>query len=202
MKGPDAFVAIVHSIGVPAPFFMAWLTILIELFGGLAVLLGAFVVPLSLPMAGVLLVALFTVHLPFGFTSIKLLAITPVRTSVRSTWLRNEPPLPGMLGHAGHGGSGPLAVDNMIAKWLPKIWKRPGGSESAREGEGRPARQMSRQPSLDLNRTSSSARYRACGSLPPTVIRDWAESPKRPRAGCPSESTTNWHAWREIRKRR
>ncbi|HEX3402964.1 MAG TPA: DoxX family protein, partial [Acetobacteraceae bacterium] len=27
MKGPDAFVAIVHAMGVPEPFFMAWLTI-------------------------------------------------------------------------------------------------------------------------------------------------------------------------------
>ena len=34
MKGPDAFVAIVHAMGVPEPFFMAWLTILIELLGG------------------------------------------------------------------------------------------------------------------------------------------------------------------------
>jgi putative oxidoreductase len=64
MKGPDAFVAIVHAMGVPEPFFMAWMTILVELFGGFAVLLGAFVVPLSVPMAAVLLVATFTVHLP------------------------------------------------------------------------------------------------------------------------------------------
>ena len=30
-KGPDAFTAILHAIGVPAPHLMAWLTILIEL---------------------------------------------------------------------------------------------------------------------------------------------------------------------------
>jgi putative oxidoreductase len=63
-KGPDAFVAILHAIGVPAPYLMAWLTIGVELFGGLAVLLGAFVPVVSLPMAAVLLVAIFTVHLP------------------------------------------------------------------------------------------------------------------------------------------
>src|SRR5258708_13718970 len=79
MKGPDAFVAIVHAIGVPAPFFMAWLTILIELFGGLAVLLAAFLVPLSFPIAGVHLVALFTILLPSRFTPINPLAITPSR---------------------------------------------------------------------------------------------------------------------------
>jgi putative oxidoreductase len=37
-KGPEAFAAILHAIGVPAPHLMAWLTILIEFFGGLAVL--------------------------------------------------------------------------------------------------------------------------------------------------------------------
>jgi putative oxidoreductase len=57
-----------------APHFMAWLTILVELLGGLAVLLGAFVPWMSIPMVAILLVAIFTVHLPFGFTSIKLLA--------------------------------------------------------------------------------------------------------------------------------
>jgi uncharacterized membrane protein YphA (DoxX/SURF4 family) len=66
-KGPVAFAAILHVVGVPAPYLMAWLTILTEVFGGLAVLLGAFVPLLSLPMAALLLVAIFTVHLPYGF---------------------------------------------------------------------------------------------------------------------------------------
>jgi len=44
-QGPEAFAAILHAIGVPAPHLMAWLTILIEVLGGLAVLLGAFVPP-------------------------------------------------------------------------------------------------------------------------------------------------------------
>ncbi len=37
-KSPDAFAAILHALAVPAPHFMAWVTILIELFGGLAIL--------------------------------------------------------------------------------------------------------------------------------------------------------------------
>jgi hypothetical protein len=55
---------------------MAWSTILVEILGGLAVLVGAFVTLASLPMAAVLLVATFTVHLPYGFSSIKLNAVT------------------------------------------------------------------------------------------------------------------------------
>jgi putative oxidoreductase len=76
-RGSDAFVAILHALGVPAPHFMAWCTILIELLGGLAVMLGAFVSLVSVPMAALLLVAIFTVHLPYGFSSIKLMAVTP-----------------------------------------------------------------------------------------------------------------------------
>jgi putative oxidoreductase len=75
-RGPDAFAAVLQAMNVPDPHLMAWLTILIELLGGLAVLLGAFVTLASLPMTGVLLVAMFKVHLPYGFSSIKLLAVT------------------------------------------------------------------------------------------------------------------------------
>jgi DoxX-like protein len=46
-RGPGAFAAILQTMGVPVPHFMAWLTILTELLGGLAVLLGAFVTIVS-----------------------------------------------------------------------------------------------------------------------------------------------------------
>jgi uncharacterized membrane protein YphA (DoxX/SURF4 family) len=59
-----------------AHYSMGWLTILVEIFGGLAVLLGALVPLPSIPMAAVLLVAVFTVHLPYGFSSIELQAVT------------------------------------------------------------------------------------------------------------------------------
>jgi putative oxidoreductase len=75
-RGPDAFAAILQALGVPAPHLMAWATILIELLGGFAVLLGAFVWMASIPMAAVLVVAMLTVHLPYGFSSIKLVGVT------------------------------------------------------------------------------------------------------------------------------
>jgi putative oxidoreductase len=75
-KGPEAFAHILQVIGVPAPDFMAWSTVLVEILGGLAVILGAFVSLASLPMAAVLVAAMFTVHLPYGFSSIKLTAVT------------------------------------------------------------------------------------------------------------------------------
>jgi putative oxidoreductase len=73
-RGPDVFIGILHAIGVPFSFFLGWATILIEVIGGLLILCGAFVPLASLPMIVVLLVAIFTVHLPYGFSSIKLVA--------------------------------------------------------------------------------------------------------------------------------
>jgi putative oxidoreductase len=75
-KGPDAFVAILAALHVPAPFFMAWATIAIELLGGAAILIGALVPLAAIPMLVVLAVATFTVHIQFGFTSIKLMSVT------------------------------------------------------------------------------------------------------------------------------
>src|SRR5258708_39301565 len=82
-KGPENFAAILHTMGVPAPHLMAWLTILTELIGGLAVLLGAFVALVSLPMAAVLVVAMLTLHLPYGFRPINLVGFTPARPPFR-----------------------------------------------------------------------------------------------------------------------
>jgi putative oxidoreductase len=75
-KGPDAFAGILHALGVPSPHLMAWLTISTEIGGGFAVLLGEFVTLAALPMAAVLLVAMLTVHLPYGFSSIKLISVS------------------------------------------------------------------------------------------------------------------------------
>jgi putative oxidoreductase len=76
IHGPERFVTILHALAVPAPELMTWATILVELLGGLAVLLGAFIPLVSVPMAGVLLTAMFTAHLHYGFSAIKLQAVT------------------------------------------------------------------------------------------------------------------------------
>ena len=71
-RGPETFAVVLHTLGVPMPSLLAWLTTLVELIGGFCVLIGAFVPIVSAPMAVVLLTALFTVHLPYGFFSVKL----------------------------------------------------------------------------------------------------------------------------------
>ena len=115
-KGPEAFAAILHAMGVPAPHLMAWLTILTEVFGGLAVLLGALVPLVSLPMSAVLLVAMFTVHLPYGFSSIKILSVTSGRAQFGPPGYEVDLLYLACLAALVLGGSGQMAIDNYLRK--------------------------------------------------------------------------------------
>src|SRR5712691_8462561 len=115
-KGPDAFATILQAMGVPGPHFMAWSTILVELLGGFAVILGAFVALVSLPMAAVLVVAMFKVHLPYGFSSIKLLAVTAAGAQFGPPGYETNLLYIACLAALVLGGSGPLAIDGLIGK--------------------------------------------------------------------------------------
>src|SRR5712671_4370590 len=115
-RGPEAFATILHAIGVPAPHLMAWSTILIEVLGGLAVILGAFVTLVSVPMAVVLLVAIFTVHLPYGFSSIKLIAVTAAGAKFGPPGYECDLLYLACLAALVLGGPGPLAIDGLLRK--------------------------------------------------------------------------------------
>lgn len=77
IRGPDSFAAILSALGIPAPHVTAWVTTVLELLGGISVMAGAFVTLVSLPLAVVMLSALVTVHLQYGFSSVRLKGITP-----------------------------------------------------------------------------------------------------------------------------
>jgi putative oxidoreductase len=135
-RGADSFAAILHALGVPAPHLMAWVSILTELLGGLAVLVGAFVTLASVPMAILLLMAVFTVHLPNGFSSIKLIAVTaagpqfgPVGYEVNLLYLA-------CLAALVLGGSGPFAVDSFLQRKRVRV-QDPAGQASLRREEGK-----------------------------------------------------------------
>jgi putative oxidoreductase len=113
-RGPEAFANILQALGVPAAHFMAWVTILSEVFGGLAIILGAFVAYVSLPMAALLLVALFTVHLPYGFSSIKLVAVTAAGPQFGPPGYECDLLYLACLATLVMGGSGPLAIDGYL----------------------------------------------------------------------------------------
>lgn len=114
VKHPENFAAILHALNVPAPHFMAWATIAIELLGGFAIFVGAFVPLVSVPMIAVLLVATFTVHLQFGFTSIKLMSVTAAGPQFGPPGYETDLLYVACLAALVFGGAGPLAVDNLL----------------------------------------------------------------------------------------
>ncbi len=115
-RGPSAFAGVLHALGVPAPDVMSWATILVEMIGGLSVLLGAFVWVASIPMVAVLLVAMFTVHLPYGFSSIKLVAVTQAGAQFGPPGYEVDLLYIACLAALVLGGSGPISVDAAIAR--------------------------------------------------------------------------------------
>jgi putative oxidoreductase len=76
-RGPEHFEQLLVQIGAPFPYFASWASPLVEIFGGLAIFVGAFVMITSLPLIAIMLVAMFTVHLRYGFSSINTIGLTP-----------------------------------------------------------------------------------------------------------------------------
>lgn len=116
MNGPDHFAASLHALGVPAATVMAWATIVVELVAGFAVLVGAWLPVVSVPLGAILLVAAVTVHLPYGFSSIKLRAVTAAGPQFGPPGYEVD-----LLYFAGLatlvlGGPGPLALDQLLKK--------------------------------------------------------------------------------------
>jgi putative oxidoreductase len=113
-RGPGSFAGILAALGVPVPSLLASATISVELLGGLAILLG-FLIPLaSIPMIVVLLVAIFTVHLPYGFSSIKLQAVTAAGAQFGPVGYECDLLYIAALAALILGGSGPFALDRMV----------------------------------------------------------------------------------------
>lgn len=116
MGGPEHFAQTLQALNVPAPHLMAWVTIACELVGGLAVLVGAWIPVASVPLAATMLVAIFTVHLPYGFTSIKLRAVTAAGPQFGPPGYETNLLYLAALATLVIGGSGPLAFDRVFAR--------------------------------------------------------------------------------------
>jgi putative oxidoreductase len=116
IHGPERFAAILHALAVPAPELMAWATIMVELLGGLAVLLGAFIPLVSVPMACVLLTAMFTAHLQYGFSAIKLQAITAAGAQFGPPGYEVDLLYLACLAALVLTGSGPFSIGSFLTK--------------------------------------------------------------------------------------
>lgn len=113
-RGPDTFAVVLHTLGVPMPEVAAWVTTAVEILGGASVFVGLLIPIASIPLAVVLLTALFTVHLPYGFFSVKLAQVTesgtkfgPVGYEILLLYL-------GGLATLAFGGAGRLSLDRWI----------------------------------------------------------------------------------------
>jgi putative oxidoreductase len=80
------------------------------------VLHGALVPLASIPMAAVLLVAAITVHLPYGFSSIKLQTVTAAGAQFGPPGFETDLLYLACLAALVLGGSGPLAIDGFLTK--------------------------------------------------------------------------------------
>jgi putative oxidoreductase len=113
-RGVDGFIAILHAIGMPFADLLGWATIIVEIVGGLLILAGAFVPVATVPMIIVLLVAIVTVHLPNGFSSIKLMSYDAAGAHFGQPGYETD-----LLYIAGLlalcvGGAGPLSLDSYL----------------------------------------------------------------------------------------
>jgi putative oxidoreductase len=115
-RGWENFADVLHAIGMPFADLLALATIAVEIVGGAMILLGALIPIAAIPMSIVLLVAIFTVHLPNGFSSIKLQSFDAVGAHFGQPGYETD-----LLYLAGLialciGGAGPLSIDERIQK--------------------------------------------------------------------------------------
>ena len=75
-RGPAKFAALLGHIGIPAPLAAAWSTTAVELVCGTALLLGLWVTVACIPLAATMLVAMFTIHVHYGFSAVNTVGLT------------------------------------------------------------------------------------------------------------------------------
>lgn len=75
--GTTEFQGMLQMIGIPGGAATAWFVALVEFLGGIALLAGAFVPIAAALLIGNMLVAMFTVHLPHGFSFMNMIGMGP-----------------------------------------------------------------------------------------------------------------------------
>lgn len=116
-RGPQKFAGVLDWMGIPLPGLMAWVVTLAEIFGGLAILAGAFVLLVSIPLAIIHVVAIFGVHLQYGFSSVKTVGLTQAGPQFGPPGFEvNLLYLAGLLAIVMGGGAGAWSVDRLLAR--------------------------------------------------------------------------------------
>ena len=116
-RGPDKFAHVLAWMDVPLPHMTAWLVTLIEIFGGLAILVGAFVALVCLPLIAIHLVAMFGVHWQYGFSSVNTVGLTAAGPQFGPPGFEvNLLYIAGLLAIVLGGGAGAWSVDRLLAR--------------------------------------------------------------------------------------
>ena len=115
-RGPAAFAELLKQAHVPLPLANAWLVTLLEIFGGLALLMGAFVAIVSVPLILSMLGAMFTVNIKYGFSAVNTIGLTgegpkfgPPGYEINLLYIAGLMAL--IL-----GGAGPLSIDALRSR--------------------------------------------------------------------------------------
>lgn len=115
-EGHRQFQGMLGQLGVPAPEVMSWVVGIVEFGGGIALVLGLFTWVAAALLVVNMLVAMFLVHLPQGFSFVQITGMT------------DQGPVFGMPGYEVNllyiagllalfiGGPGPLSVDEREAR--------------------------------------------------------------------------------------
>jgi putative oxidoreductase len=115
-RGPEGFARLLEQIGAPFPEVTAWVSTFIEILGGLAILAGAFVAVVSIPLIVMMLVAMFTVHLRYGFSAINTIGLTADGPQFGPPGIEvNLLYIAGLLALC-LGGAGPCSIDKLLAR--------------------------------------------------------------------------------------
>jgi putative oxidoreductase len=75
-RGPAGFEKLLLQIGVPFPHFNSWAVPITEVSCGFAIFIGAFVSIAAVPLILTMLVAIFTVQINYGFSSVNTIGLT------------------------------------------------------------------------------------------------------------------------------
>jgi putative oxidoreductase len=116
-RGPEDFIHVLYAMGIPGDFLLGWATIIVEIVGGLLILLGALVPLATMPMVIVLLVAIVTVHLPNGFSSIKLQSFDAAGAHFGPPGYETDLLYIAGLSALCLGGAGPFSIDGILGRF-------------------------------------------------------------------------------------